>query len=236
MFQQSDLPATQQETKCQPKPWGIICLTGSRIQDRSKNTPMVWLWLLQKNPPKMAICFFSHPRAAGEIYGKDMFFKACFRKKHYVFFDINNNKSQEQFNKQTSSFTRVSFVQIGFVPSSLAFVFCRFKNVVSLRNVGPCVLPQGKRYTRGLVGLRQTPNEHELFGQKKEPRETWRKPDLGFSFFSWGFVEGWQTIQLYREYFTSQYLGGGFLFFKFHPLGKWSNLTSICFKWVETTN
>ena len=32
-------------------------------------------------------------------------------------------------------------------------------------------------------------------------------------------------------------LGGGFDFFYFHPyLGKWSNLTSIFFKWVETTN
>ena len=33
------------------------------------------------------------------------------------------------------------------------------------------------------------------------------------------------------------YLVGGFNFFYFHPyLGKWSNLTSIFFRWVETTN
>ena len=33
------------------------------------------------------------------------------------------------------------------------------------------------------------------------------------------------------------YLGGGFRYFLCSPyLGKWSNLTSICFKWVETTN
>ncbi len=31
-------------------------------------------------------------------------------------------------------------------------------------------------------------------------------------------------------------LGGGFKYFLFSPLGKWSNLTSIFFKWVETTN
>ena len=32
--------------------------------------------------------------------------------------------------------------------------------------------------------------------------------------------------------------GGGFRYFLFSPriLGKWSNLTSICFKWVETIN
>lgn len=59
-----------------------------RIQD-SRQVEKINPWFdspLQKNPPKTASFFFSHPRAAGEIYGKDMFFKACFRKKHYVFF------------------------------------------------------------------------------------------------------------------------------------------------------
>ena len=32
-------------------------------------------------------------------------------------------------------------------------------------------------------------------------------------------------------------IGGGFIFLNFHCyLGKWSNLTSIFFRWVETTN
>ena len=40
-----------------------------------------------------------------------------------------------------------------------------------------------------------------------------------------------------KELSPSIFLGGGFKYFYFHPyLGKWSNLTSIFFKGVETTN
>ena len=50
-------------------------------------------------------------------------------------------------------------------------------------------------------------------------------------------VPHWQRVSLGEKHQPTKLGGGNSNIFYFHPyLGRWSNLTSIFFKWVETTN
>ena len=53
------------------------------------------------------------------------------------------------------------------------------------------------------------------------------------------YIHGWYGVSRWEDFFSIYFLGGGnFEDVSLSPwyLGKWSNLTSIFFRWVETTN
>ena len=140
MFQESDLPATQQETKCQPKTWGIICLTGCRIQDRSKKHTNGLTVTPSEKSSQNGNFLFTSKSCRWNIWQGYVFVKACLKKTLCVCLilpttEANNNLTKknhlsEEFHSYRSDSYLVasllSFVALKtlFLCETLGHVFC----------------------------------------------------------------------------------------------------------------